>query len=127
MVFNPETKTKQLVYSVSVTTDPTECSLMLAESAMARPRGAYGTPARSDYDARLGMIQPRSHTESTVVMPAVVLYAAPPIERPDRVRGTARGPARGCSSTDRVRGTAQSPARERGYSDHSTRHISGSC
>ena len=69
VVYNLETHTKQLVYSLAVTTDPNACSLMLAQSALARPRGAYGTPEADAYTECLrAMVQPRSHEESTMVM-----------------------------------------------------------
>ena len=68
LVFNLETRTEQLVYSLAVTTDPGACSLMLAESDLMRPRGAYGTPKEDEYTACLrAMILPRSHDEDTMV------------------------------------------------------------
>ena len=61
VVYNLETCTKQLAYSLSVTTDPQAISLMLAQSAMTRPRGAYGTPDEVEYQLCLrAMLVPRS-------------------------------------------------------------------
>ncbi len=48
IVLNLETHTLQYVYSVSLTDDPQACAVLLAESNLHRPRGAYGTP---DVDA----------------------------------------------------------------------------
>ena len=58
---------------------------MLAQSAMARPRGAYGTPDEVEYDMCLrAMLVPRSFDEHTMVqhdpvtgMPAA-LYSLQP-------------------------------------------------
>jgi len=87
-VYNLDTCTEQLVYSLSVTTDPTASSLMLAQSAMARPRGAYGTPDEAEYEASLrAMLLPRSYDENTMVqhdpmtgMPAALYRLQPYVD-----------------------------------------------
>ena len=68
IVFNPATRTRQIVAHVAVTQDPTVVSLLLAQSDLMRPRGAYGTPDVDEYTRILrGMILPREDGALTVV------------------------------------------------------------
>ena len=101
VVFNLETQTKQITYSLSISSDPGACSLLLAESTLCRPRGAYGTPKRGIYaDCLRAMLVPRSHMELTMVrhdpltgMPES-LYAVEPCVGP--TGGSRCAPLVGC-------------------------------
>ena len=68
IVFNLATRTRQIVAHVAVTQDPTVVSLLLAQSDLMRPRGAYGSPDAEEYSRILrGMIVPTEDGSCTVV------------------------------------------------------------
>ncbi len=68
IVFDITRATLDLVGSVSLTMEHETTSLLLAQSEMHKPRGLYGTPSASDYEARIhSMLRPTSHHEYTMV------------------------------------------------------------
>ncbi len=53
IIYNMDTQTIQYVWSVSMTSDPNACAVILAHSTMRFPRGAFGTPPMDDYPEQL--------------------------------------------------------------------------